>query len=519
MTYVLRKHTRGWARRVRQARSLPCRASSHSSRPAATAHCCMQVTTYRDVFDWLESVFYKGVYGQDSPFLDGIVNYTLTEPDPNATLPVIQNVYQVVGGARLRQIRVSRDSCEEHGYSGRYYLPAQLFNASKLTQTGVGALGEVGVWNRSVSEFASAGEGLPAYDGGTSASSRLKYPFGCMNYWSLTGQCPNSKALDLLTNVLVNTNPGADISASPSPVQSVPVSVQGLLKCSMHNVTVERAQQVYNAFNPVASRSFDTAVEADASTPGYVRACLGRFDTLQGNCFPDYDNAREQMAPLVGNAGRTFFFTSRAADDNLVGVYGFAPANGYGSGGYLVNLTNDPLYAAAQLAQLRDNGWIDRGTRAIVADFNVWNGNSRIATAVRIVFEMYSTGYMKSFTRFLSFRITRLDGPLAIQLYVAMGGFVIAWLYFFFKEVQRVKFSYQYSTYLRSVRNVYVVRDNTLPSAHHCARRRYHSAHVTCAHTFAHLAPCAGATAQHRRGVHWLLAALHVLAARLRPRA
>lgn len=47
----------------------------------------------------------------------------------------------------------------------------------------------------------------------------------------------------------------------------------------------------------------------------------------------------------------------------------------YGRGGYVLDLTLDRATSLQRIQELKNNLWIDRGTRAVIVDFTVYNPN------------------------------------------------------------------------------------------------------------------------------------------------
>jgi polycystin 2 len=57
----------------------------------------------------------------------------------------------------------------------------------------------------------------------------------------------------------------------------------------------------------------------------------------------------------------------------------------YSGAGYYLDLSRTREETAAQLAGLRRNFWLDRGTRAAFIDFSVYNANINLFCVVRCV--------------------------------------------------------------------------------------------------------------------------------------
>ncbi len=59
----------------------------------------------------------------------------------------------------------------------------------------------------------------------------------------------------------------------------------------------------------------------------------------------------------------------------------------YGGGGYAQNLANNKDYSMKILNELKQNLWLDRGTRATFFDFTVYNANINLFCVVRSDFD------------------------------------------------------------------------------------------------------------------------------------
>lgn len=57
----------------------------------------------------------------------------------------------------------------------------------------------------------------------------------------------------------------------------------------------------------------------------------------------------------------------------------------YSGAGYYLDLSRRREETAAQIASLKKNVWLDRGTRAIFIDFSVYNANINLFCVIRCV--------------------------------------------------------------------------------------------------------------------------------------
>jgi len=117
------------------------------------------------------------------------------------------------------------------------------------------------------------------------------------------------------------------------------------------------------------------------------------FSNVLFNCYSDY---------TVDEEGKdTLEFVSYYADQSSESkVYNeklnTRPYSGqlarYGHGGYQQLLSTDKNISSFILHDLKFNGWIDRGTRAVFVDFTLYNANINMFCIVKLVAEFLPTG-------------------------------------------------------------------------------------------------------------------------------
>lgn len=64
----------------------------------------------------------------------------------------------------------------------------------------------------------------------------------------------------------------------------------------------------------------------------------------------------------------------------------------YGGGGFIVKFTQNRETAIKMFYEIEQNNWIDRGTRAIIVEFTLYNGNIHMFTYVNLFIETTETG-------------------------------------------------------------------------------------------------------------------------------
>ena len=172
------------------------------------------------------------------------------------------------------------------------------------------------------------------------------------------------------------------------------------------------------------------------SAPG-TSGCLGRFDNLDGTCFDSFV-AKSSAAPGLPSSEATepfvrngHIYTWRSGLAFLDGLYGWYQS--YGQGGYVVNLPPNRSRAVALVAQLEEDEWLDRGSRALEVGMNLYNTNTRMLTVCRIVFEMFPSGHIVKWARIYSVPVLQYSNASDI----IRGGFEIIFVGFIIYYLQK----------------------------------------------------------------------------------
>ena len=83
-------------------------------------------------------------------------------------------------------------------------------------------------------------------------------------------------------------------------------------------------------------------------------------------------------------------------------------------GGYVANLGNEKTVALQLVKQLKTMNWIDHRTRALFAEFNIYNGNTELFTQVILAFEFPSYGGVHTTHTFSTIQLYRYTGPIGL---------------------------------------------------------------------------------------------------------
>ena len=72
-----------------------------------------------------------------------------------------------------------------------------------------------------------------------------------------------------------------------------------------------------------------------------------------------------------------------ATEKELDGSSHWGQLSSYGGGGYIQELGSNKADSLEIIAQLKNNLWLDRGTRAVFTDFSVYNANINLFCIIR----------------------------------------------------------------------------------------------------------------------------------------
>ncbi|XP_026916345.1 polycystin-2 [Acinonyx jubatus] len=106
-------------------------------------------------------------------------------------------------------------------------------------------------------------------------------------------------------------------------------------------------------------------------------------------CYDVYSVSSEDRAPFGPRNGTAWIYTS---EEDLNGSSHWGMIATYSGAGYYLDLSRTREETAAQVASLKNNVWLDRGTRATFIDFSVYNANINLFCVIRLLVEFPATG-------------------------------------------------------------------------------------------------------------------------------
>ena len=136
----------------------------------------------------------------------------------------------------------------------------------------------------------------------------------------------------------------------------------------------------------------------------------------------------------------------------LDGVPIWGNIGAYSGGGYVAELGTDPERALAMLAYLKQHQWLERSTRAVFVEFNLFNPNTNLFSVVNLVLEFPATGGTVHYPLVQTLRLYNYVGGRAIFRLILDIAFVIFLIFFFVVEVK--KMCLQKRAYVKSFWNI-----------------------------------------------------------------
>ncbi|XP_075790711.1 polycystin-2-like protein 1 [Pelodiscus sinensis] len=106
-------------------------------------------------------------------------------------------------------------------------------------------------------------------------------------------------------------------------------------------------------------------------------------------CYDAYAQDKEERVPFGLLNGTAWRYHS---EQELGGSSHWGRLTSYSGGGYYIDLKLTREESADALQVLKDNLWLDRGTRVVFTDFSVYNANINLFCVLRLVVEFPATG-------------------------------------------------------------------------------------------------------------------------------
>ncbi|XP_037559905.1 polycystin-2-like [Dermacentor silvarum] len=166
-------------------------------------------------------------------------------------------------------------------------------------------------------------------------------------------------------------------------------------------------------------------------------------------CFDNYSPHFEDKGSFGLMNGTAWTYHT---EKELKGADHWGLLSSYSGAGYYADLGITKEAATQVMADLKENLWIGRATRAVFLDFTVYNANVNLFCVIKLVFEFPATGGM---IPSWSFRTVKLLRYVSVSDYFIMACeffFTLFILYYIVEEVLEIKSNR--TSYFKSIWNI-----------------------------------------------------------------
>ncbi|XP_049564973.1 polycystin-2 isoform X2 [Orcinus orca] len=153
-------------------------------------------------------------------------------------------------------------------------------------------------------------------------------------------------------------------------------------------------------------------------------------------CYDVYSVSSEDRAPFGPRNGTAWIYTS---EKDLNGSSHWGMIATYSGAGYYLDLSRTREETATQIANLKKNGWLDRGTRATFIDFSVYNANINLFCVIRLLVEFPATGGVIPSWRFQPVKLIRYVTTFDFFLAACEIIFCFFILYYVVEEILEIR--------------------------------------------------------------------------------
>uniref|UniRef100_A0A8B9QLI6 Polycystin-2 n=2 Tax=Apteryx owenii TaxID=8824 RepID=A0A8B9QLI6_APTOW len=153
------------------------------------------------------------------------------------------------------------------------------------------------------------------------------------------------------------------------------------------------------------------------------------------DCYDVYSVANEDTAPFGLRNGTAWTYTN---EKDLNGSSHWGLIATYSGAGYYQDLSRTREVTAVQIASLKKNLWLDRGTRAAFIDFSVYNANINLFCVVRLLVEFPATGGLVTSWQFQPVKLIHYISTFDFFLAACEMAFCLFVLYYMVEEILEI---------------------------------------------------------------------------------
>ncbi|XP_056626332.1 polycystin-2 isoform X1 [Triplophysa dalaica] len=154
------------------------------------------------------------------------------------------------------------------------------------------------------------------------------------------------------------------------------------------------------------------------------------------DCYSVYSPVKEEKAPFGFKNGTAWLYST---ESSLGESSYWGQVSTYGGGGYYQELSRTREMSANQLQELKNNLWLDRGTRAVFLDFSIYNGNVNLFCIVRMLAEFPATGGVVTSWQFQTVRLIRYVSSWDYFVGMCEVSFCLFVLYYLVEEFLEIR--------------------------------------------------------------------------------
>ncbi|XP_075058067.1 polycystin-2 isoform X2 [Mixophyes fleayi] len=154
------------------------------------------------------------------------------------------------------------------------------------------------------------------------------------------------------------------------------------------------------------------------------------------DCYDIYSVRNEDTAPFGLRDGTAWTYTK---EKDLNGSNQWGLISTYSGAGYYLDLSRNREEAAAQISALKNNLWLDRGTRAVFIDFTVYNANINLFCVFRLLVEFPATGGLVTSLQFQTVKLIQYVSTFDYFLAACEIAFCIFILYYIVEEILEIR--------------------------------------------------------------------------------
>lgn len=204
------------------------------------------------------------------------------------------------------------------------------------------------------------------------------------------------------------------------------------------------------------ARIWQARVRNDSCSSEQVEssAYKARFAPPGGGCFGDFTLDNADTSPFGPSSNPAKYKYSSSVGTTVEGLSGFGVTD-YGSGGYVVFLPTDRANGTKLLDELLRDRFVDKQTRMLTIDFNLFGSDIGYLTTARFTVEMLPTGAVLPSFRLYSVKMLLYDTTIDRIRGIGEAFVVGLTVYYLVKELKELRRSRPMLKYFTQVGNAF----------------------------------------------------------------